>query len=59
MATIEIQKASSAPETTKSVNIRHVPVDVWQRARLNSLRSGVPFRTYVIRVLTKCEPILE
>ncbi len=43
------------PET-RGVNIRGVPKAVWQRARQNALLSGLPCRTYVIRLLAECQP---
>lgn len=42
---------------TRGVHVRRVPTPIWRRARENALRSGIPFREFVIAVLARCEPL--
>jgi hypothetical protein len=66
LETLQLQQIASASEArqapaedaeTCGVNVRRVPKAVWRRARQNALLSNLPFRTYVIRILERCEPL--
>lgn len=51
-----VQPRHQHDRTTRGIHIRRVPSDVWRRARTNALRSGLPFREFVIALLAECEP---
>jgi hypothetical protein len=53
---LEIPQMTPMEPEKRGVNIRGVPYAIWQRARQNALLSGLPFKTYVIRLLAHSEP---
>ena len=40
-----------SPSTSRSINVRHVPVEIWLRAKTNAIASGLSLREYVIDLL--------
>lgn len=46
-----------SPRTTVELHVRRLPRDVWLRARQNALRSSLPFREFIIRILAGSEPL--
>lgn len=47
---------TATPRTEHSLYIKGIPLSTWQRARTNAITSGLPFRQFVIRLLSECEP---
>ena len=37
----------------RNINVRRVPIPVWERARLNAIKSHLPFRDFCIRTLAE------
>ncbi len=61
MSTVPVIKSSKAtlrPES-RDVHVKHVPNDVWCRARQNALASNLSFREFVIRLLATSSPVVE
>lgn len=54
LATQDVRE--KAPARTRGVYIKRVPEEVWCHARQNAMRSGVPFRTFVIELLATSAP---
>lgn len=51
------RRSSVSPRAgLRDVHVKSVPEDVWLRARQNALLSGLPFKLYVIRLLSESKP---
>jgi hypothetical protein len=50
------KEESTLEQTTHALHIKNVPYEVWCRARHNANLSGLPYRDYVIRLLSECQP---
>lgn len=55
--TIDPILETQTPRPTVELHVRRLPRDVWLRARQNALRSSLPFREFIIRILADSEPI--
>lgn len=45
------------PLKERDLNVKRVPMAVWQHARVNAVLSGIPFRDFIIAVLKGSKPL--
>lgn len=56
VSTMEVEKKLAPEHTAHALHIKDLPHEVWCRARNNANLSGLPYRDYVIRLLSECQP---
>jgi len=57
-AVVTHPKSASAPAREgHSLYIKAIPVEVWERARINAIRSNMAFRDYIIVLLQESKPV--
>ena len=60
LGTAVISKDQSVPEPaereTHAIHIRNVPLEVWQKARLNAVLSNLPVKLYLIWLIKESTP---